>query len=506
MDVEVKRFFVTAKSVQMVVAKLLDLQLIYPVEQAFFSQRLNGLIGNNSLPEIQSFAGIKHDFLLFSPNSQQAQFTLIALTQNTTTDKLTQLMNRASLIEGINQWQQNLNVDEKVALFIVELDSFSKINDVLEHATGDLVLFHLARRLETFSLSPCKLARLHGDEFGLAVRGIVEQKQIWQVAAWLEKQFESPFVVDGRTLYLSAKIGISSLPSPVKDAAELIKSAYVALAQAEKQPVDICSFYTEQFAGKLSEQLLLESELNDAIRQKNQLEVYYQPKQSLTSGNIEGVEALIRWNHPVNGMVSPAAFIPVAEQSDLICDITDLVIEQVCQDLTVFRQHGYKHRISINISARDFMRSDFVDNVLAILKRHHILPQEIELEITEGAFISDFSQCCNALNKLREAGFQISIDDFGTGYSSLSYLRKLPVDVLKIDMSFVREIEQSDAVKQIFKSLIGIARALKLKVVAEGVDNPQQREVLTQIGCDLIQGYLLSKPLALDSFLQKWCS
>ena len=247
--------------------------------------------------------------------------------------------------------------------------------------------------------------------------------------------------------------------------------------------------------------MLLESQLNQALDDETDLEIWYQPKQNLHSMETNGLEALIRWRHPIDGLISPAEFIPLAERTGLICEVTDFVVKQVCQDLPVLRKQGFKGKISINISANDFLRPNLVQALLDIIAESEVSTSDIELEITEGAFISDFNHCILLLNSLKDAGFALSIDDFGTGYSSLSYLTRLPVDTVKIDMSFVRELARSPQAKKIYKGMIDICKALDFKVLAEGVDHDDQRTVLQQIGCDSIQGYLLSKPLALDKLL-----
>lgn len=488
---------------------LADLQtqsIIFPFELDYLLQQINKMVDTSTNDTACFISGMHKDVVLLPSSSGKDEFDIVINRNHEKLDHVTLLPSKYALQRQLDKWIRKDSPEEIIALFIIELNEFSKVNDVIEHAAGDLLLFQLARRLEKLNTFDQKVVRLHGDEFGILVKGFDDLEHIWQVAEWIEKQFELPFEVENNTIYLNPSIGISAIPHAAKNHAELLKTAYFAVNKSKQDTSQVSHFYEAKYAQKLERNLLVESELNTCLRAKQGLEAYYQPKQTLSSNAIDGVEALIRWNHPTDGIVSPGQFIPVAEQSDLICDLTDHIINQVCIDIPVFRANGFTGPVSINISARDFARKDFVTDVCAILELNNVQPADIELEITEGAFISDFNHCCLVLNALRDKGFSISIDDFGTGYSSLSYLRKLPIDVLKIDMSFVRDIEKSNKIRQIYAALIQIADAIDLKVVAEGVDNPLQKEVLKEIGCDLIQGYLLSKPVPLAQFCELFLS
>ncbi|MDN4502146.1 GGDEF domain-containing phosphodiesterase [Alteromonadaceae bacterium BrNp21-10] len=495
-------FTVTAKSLETVISSLIAKSLIYSFERKLLTQLLEKGMSVTPPPPIQVLTGLHKDIVLLAPSQLGGDYKLSLVQNDNKLDVVTQLTSRGNLLAEVHKCIEQNEEKNIIAFFIIELNDFARINDVWEHKTGDLLLYLLARRLEKFAGYSFKLGRLLGDEFGLLVTKLNNIENIWPISAWIESQFDEPFDIKDNQIYLSPKIGISAIPHTATDQASLVKTAYIALNDAENSPVKNSAFYEPRFAENLKQNLIIESELNSALQHSQELEIFYQPKQALKNNEIKGVEALIRWRHPEKGLISPGEFIPVAEQSDLICDITDFVVDQVCKDLPRFRASGYQDKISINISARDFIRPQFVTQVSHILAKNNIEPKDIELEITEGAFISDFHHCCLVLNALRDLGFEISIDDFGTGYSSLSYLRKLPIDVLKVDMSFVKDIEKSDVVRKIFIALIMIADALNLKVVAEGVDNPEQKSVLTEIGCDLIQGYLLSKPLPLKEFCQ----
>lgn len=500
------RFTSSKDTLPTLLAELQTRSIIFPFELDYLLRQINEVVESNSTDSACFISGMHKDVVLLPSSSVKDEFDIVINRNSEKLDHVTLLSSKYALQRQLDKWIRQDHPEEIFALFIIELDEFSKVNDVIEHAAGDLLLFQLARRLEKLKDHDNKVVRLHGDEFGILVKGFDSLEQIWDVAKWIEEQFEKPFEVENNTIYLNASIGISAMPHAARNHNELLKTAYFAVNKSKQDTSQVSHFYEAKYAEKLESNLQTESELNTCLRSSQGLEAYYQPKQTLATGEIDGVEALIRWNHPTKGIVSPGQFIPVAEQSDLICDLTDHIVNQVCIDLPTFRQNGFKGPVSINISARDFARKDFVQDVSGILEKHKVKPSDIELEITEGAFISDFNHCCAVLNALREKGFSISIDDFGTGYSSLSYLRKLPIDVLKIDMSFVREIEKSSKIRQVYAALIQIADALDLKVVAEGVDNPLQRDVLAEIGCDLIQGYLLSKPVPLTQFCELFLS
>ncbi len=405
---------------------------------------------------------------------------------------------RKNMLSQFEPWLRECSEDEIVVLYIIEPDDLSKIRGILGHAVSESILFQFLKRLEKFDQYPCKPFRMHGDSVGLVLRGLPEIEHAWKVGSWLEGQFQAPYVTPVGDIYMAPSIGFSAIPYVANDLNELLHTAYIALHKAQKDPNHACHIYESIFADNLSRSLSLESELNSALRSGQGCEAFYQPKLDLKTDKIIGMEALIRWRHPKHGLLSPAQFIPIAERSSLICDITDHMLHIVCKDISSLRKMGFLGRVSVNISARDFSRQDFVSDICRIIRLHDIEPSNLELEITEGALIHDFSRCCLILSILREKGFTLSIDDFGKGYSSLSYLEKLPVDVLKIDKDFIHNIEKSNDVRTVFTALLQIAHTRKLEVLAEGVENLEQKEVLRSMDCDLIQGYLLSKPMPLD--------
>ncbi len=469
--------------------RLQQQSLIYPYELTYLQRQVD-VWQSLSPQEPQKFPAVYKDIILL-PHGDKIE--LIIDRSQHKLDYVTLLPSRVTLFQQLDDWYRN-DPGANVALFILELDNFSNVNDVAGHATGDLILFEVARRLEKLALDNSTVVRLHGDEFGVAVKGLADVKAIWQLTRELEGVFAPPFKAAQNEYYITPSQGVSVYPHFAKSPNELIKTAYVALNQAKDDPLESAKLYQNTFDQSLKDSVILETELNDALKSRQGLEVWYQPKQHLLDNSGAGLEALVRWRHPKLGLVSPAAFIPLAEKTGLICEITNFVLEQVCKELPQLRAMGAAGRVSINLSAKDFIRKTILQDIDNILAGHQISPQEIELEITEGAFIADFDKCYRLITAFQQRGFTVSIDDFGTGYSSLSYLRKLPVNVLKIDMSFVREIETSNQARAMYQALIDIAKALKLEVVAEGVDNDAQKITLKAIGCDKIQGYLLSPP------------
>lgn len=497
------RYTSTREKLSTLLQELQNKSIIFPFELEQLQRQAKAFSQDNNNHSPCFISGLHKD-VIFLPSSHDNNSIDILINRNTEKlDFITQLPSKYALQRQIDFWLNNLHKDQIIALFLVELDEFSKVNDVLDHAAGDIVLYQAARRLEKLPNYNSKVVRLHGDEFAIVVQGFNNIEQAWEISSWFESQFKTPFIYNELPIYVTPSIGISAIPYVASNYIELLRTAYLALNKAKEDVTRISHFYEAKHAKDLIRELSIKTELSEELQEGKGIEVYYQPKQSLKSNKIEGIEALVRWRHPKKGLVSPADFIPIAEESELICRLTDYVIHKVCKDLSKLKKSGYHHQVSINISAKDFARNDFISDICHIVKQHKVNPKDIELEITEGAFISDVNHCSMLLNALRGFGFSISIDDFGTGYSSLSYLRKLPVDVLKIDMSFVKEIESSKTINRIYSALIEIGKALSLKIVAEGVDNPHQRTTLKSMDCDMIQGYLLSKPLPLDEFCEQ---
>ena len=464
--------------------------LLYPHEFVHLKRLVSAWIADTDNPE--SVVPYVYREIIVIKRGQVAE--MIIRRDPMKYDRITQLPLKYELHEWLEGKYAEAE-DIEVSLYIIELDSFSNINDTAGHHAGDFILYTLAERLNGLELGNKFVARLYGDEFAVAVVHGGETLNKQDCLDAIISTFALSIHVANEDFFITPSIGISQSPHHVDNPVDLLKCAYVALNQAKKDSTNISRVYEPTFTKKLKEQVELESDLKETLLKGEGLEVWYQPKIWLKDDSVAGLEALVRWRHPENGLIPPGVFIPIAERTSLICGITDCVIDNVCRDLPRIRAMGMTGRISINLSAKDFLRPEIVNDVCQILNKHHTQPADIELEITEGAFIADFSVCIDIISQFRVKGFTVSIDDFGTGYSSLSYLRKLPIDVLKVDMSFVRDIEHDESARDIYRALLLIASALKLKVVAEGVDSQGQKAILKDLNCDIIQGYLLSKPM-----------
>lgn len=433
-------------------------------------------------------------------NDIENQHTLAFLASH---DPLTHLPNREHLINCLNRISaangQQLSFS---ALFVIDLDNFKVINDALGHKSGDSLLVQVSKHLAE-ATSPYLLARLGADEFALVVENIATSHDaattsVFAIARDIRQSISQGLVINGHKLNVSASIGVHLIkPRETTSSGELLRCADMAMFDAKERGRDNCVIYSPEMERQVSAQLIIQNDLRDAI-DKRQLEIYYQPIVD-EYGVLSGAEALLRWRHPMFGFISPAEFIPVAERSGLIDNLTRWLIKDVCEFL-VINADKQLPKISLNISARQFNDADFVERLLSEIKGRQLVASAFELELTEHLFLTDISIVKTRFNALKQAGFSVAIDDFGTGYSSLSYLQHLPLSRLKIDASFVRNIGENDQGNAIVKAIIDMGHALKLAVVAEGVETQAQHAYLKAHGCDWFQGYLWSKPLPAAEF------
>ena len=410
-------------------------------------------------------------------------------------DVLTGLPNRALFMERIesilNDPDKNLQIH---AVLFLDLDRFKLINDTMGHDTGDLILKAAAERIHSCIRGYDLVSRFGGDEFTLLLENIGSPQIAATVAEKICISLSKPFSFMAREFYITSSIGISLYPADGADGGLLIKHADTAMYRAKERGNTYC-YYEASMAQIVSSKLELEGDLRRAL-ERNEFLLHYQPQVDIRTGEIIGVEALIRWNHPQAGMVSPARFIPVAEETGLIEKIGEWVLREACRQNKEWQRAGlHPFPVAVNLSARQMEREDIADTVLSVLHDAGLPPCYLELELTESAVMKDPERTRRILQRLRQAGVQISIDDFGTGYSSLSHLKHFPFDKLKIDQSFIREIPDSSDDAAIVLTIIAIARSLKLKVIAEGVENLEQLSYLKDGGCDEMQGYFFSKPL-----------
>lgn len=425
-------------------------------------------------------------------------------------DALTNLPNRMHLVERLeNEIRRARRHHYYGAVLFIDLDHFKNINDSLGHPVGDIVLKQVAQRLQHSVREEDLVARLSGDEF-VVVLTVLDQEldmaglKAGEVAEKIRKSVSEPYPYDDITLHVSCSIGIVVYSDNESSVHELLRFADTAMYQVKAKGRNAIEFFNLGMADKVSHQLKLESELHKALKE-NQFELYFQPKVGVTSGRILGGEALLRWNHPERGMISPGEFIPVLEASGLMIEVGQWVIEEGCRTLSHLARAGLWEqgmRLSLNISPRQFRGQSFVENMARTLEETPIPPKSLELELTEGVVIQSVEETITIMTALSSMGIDFSLDDFGTGYSSISYLKRLPVTTLKIDYSFVRDIVEDRNDRVLVETIVTMGQLLDLLVVAEGVENEQQLDILAGFGCDCYQGYYFSRPVPLEEFKQ----
>ncbi|WP_319585377.1 EAL domain-containing protein [uncultured Desulfobulbus sp.] len=389
----------------------------------------------------------------------------------------------------------------KLAVLFLDLDNFKNVNDTLGHEWGDKLLLQVANRLVAMVREEDTVARLGGDEFLILVAAVASEEMVIDLTKRLLRCFAAPFNVDGNDLFITASIGVAFYPDDGHDPGILTKHADIAMYQAKARGKNNSCLFTSDLSERISYLRQLENNLRQAVMNR-EFTVFYQPKMDPYAKTIIGAEALVRWQKEDGSIVSPADFIPLAEETGLIIPLGELVLEQACQVLNTLNRLGHTDlSISVNLSPLQFVQVNLVDRILAILAKHAVPPSQLELEITESAMMTNLEKTVATLNQLVQAGISISIDDFGTGYSSLSYLKKFPIRTLKIDRSFIRDLPHDLSDSQLVETIILMAHNLAISVVAEGVETEEQLEWLKRCGCEQIQGYFYSKPLPRDDFL-----
>lgn len=418
-------------------------------------------------------------------------------------DSLTGLPNRALLNDRLNmavtvaQRQQEL-----LGVLFIDLDRFKNVNDSFGHVAGDKLLKEAAVRLSSVVRLGDTVSRLGGDEFVVLFPNIKDANNLADLAIKLCNQLRDPYLIDGISVHLTPSVGIAMYPNDGDNANALIKNADAAMYLAKEKGRNNYQFYTPALNSRTLDRLKLESDLRQAIEQGS-FELHYQPQIITDTGNLWGAEALVRWRHPERGLVPPLDFIPLAEETGLIIQLGHWVMCEAARQVTHWRKNGYPTLVvSINISALQFRQTDFLEQTKAVFETLGADPASVELELTESILMGDMEASIAMLEGLRKLGFRIAIDDFGTGYSSLNYLRRLPVNVLKIDQSFVRDMLKEQASLAIVDSIIGLAKALGKETIAEGVETEAEYNLLCQHDCHIVQGYYFSKPLTVANFEQ----
>jgi len=416
-------------------------------------------------------------------------------------DVLTNLPNRTLFFELLGKSIDHARVaSQQVAVLFMDLDRFKYVNDNLGHDIGDRLLQGVAQRVRQTVRSADAVARLGGDEFTVVLNELESPAAAATAAHNIVRALSAPFPIEGHDIFVTASVGIAMFPHDGGDVASLVKHADSAMYRAKRTNTGF-QFYESSMEHSISEHVRLESDLRRAMEQQQQLEVYYQPQVCLTSHRIIGMEALVRWRHPARGMIPPADFIPLAEETGIINQLGDWVLRTACAQLQQFIRNGLPEmRVAVNLSVRQLLQKDFAASVEAVLADTGLPPKLLELEITESTLMENAQDTLAALHRLRELGVRLSIDDFGTGYSSLSYLKRFPVDIIKIDRSFVQDLPQDSDDAAIVSAIIALAHSLRLEVVAEGVETDQQLAFLASRSCDLMQGYHLSPAIPADQF------
>ncbi|MFT6420892.1 MAG: diguanylate cyclase (GGDEF)-like protein [Porticoccus sp.] len=414
-------------------------------------------------------------------------------------DPLTGLPNRTNLMQQLRVMVNRAQIEEKmVAIMFLDLDRFKMINDTLGHDAGDLLLKAVSERIQRCVRNQDFVARLGGDEFTVVLEGVTDRDIVSKIAGKICDALGQPFVFLQQKMFVTTSIGISVFPDDGQDVGSLMKHADSAMFRAKEHRNGYC-FYIKGMEDEMVRRMEVERELRHAAAD-DELILYYQPQIDTASGKMIGAEALIRWQHPKHGLLSPDTFIPLAEESGLINKISDWVLENACKQLKIWRDNGSEMKMAVNLSSKDLQLEDFRQKISNLIDKYEISPQSLELEITENTLMENPEALESDLNALRKMGLTLAIDDFGSGFSSLNYLKRLPVDVLKIDRMFIRDIDRDENDKAIVSGVVALAKSMGLSTVAEGVETEEQYHLLQQLGCDTCQGYYFGKPVSAADF------
>ncbi|MFZ5351213.1 MAG: EAL domain-containing protein [Bacillota bacterium] len=421
-------------------------------------------------------------------------------------DNLTKLPSRQHFYSHLNLTIEDTPfVGYKLAVLFIDLDLFKNINDTLGHDVGDALLQQAASRIvECCNASTDIVARMGGDEFAILLTSISCEEDATSIAKKVLSRLSTPFNIEEHELLISASIGIALYPGHGRDTHEVLKNAGSSMYKAKSQGRNSYQIYTPDINENTMEKFTMQKSLRRAL-ERNELLLHYQPKVDGRTGKLVGIEALVRWEHPHRGLIYPAEFIPLAEETGYIKQIDEWVLRTACNQLKSWINKGHKSlRLAVNLSAWQFKEQHLAEIVASVLEETGIAPNDLELEITETAAMENLNFTVNTLGKLMSMGVNISIDDFGTGYSSLNYLKHFPINFLKIDKTFVADILEDKNTCAIVKAIIEVAHTLNLKVIAEGVETQEQLSLLQELGCDEIQGFYISKPLTVEEIENKF--
>ena len=431
-------------------------------------------------------------------NFDDACKQLTAMKQKVFFDGLTGCLNKATFIESLDAWLSSKERMNEAALLFIDLDDFKKINDALTHELGDKVLNYVGQSLASLLTTDSFIGRFGGDEFVICKTCVNNIEEIHELVYNILSLFEEKLDIGETKVHLTCSVGIAMYPQDGQDSSTLLKNADTAMYKVKDNGKNSYSFYTKSMSQILDRKLLVEEAVREGIG-KHSFYLQYQPIVDMDLEETVGCEALIRLKDSELGFISPAEFIPIAEESDLIIEIGDWVLENALIALKCIHNEGHSEfTMNINVSSIQIKEEGFLDKLKRVIKKVGVSPQSIKLEVTESVLIEDVEKSIEIFKQIKDMGIKIALDDFGTGYSSLNYLRNIPIDVLKMDKTFIDEITTSRVLSEIVDSIIGVAHALDLLVVGEGVEDEMQLEVLRRKGCDLIQGYYYSKPLRVE--------
>ena len=420
-------------------------------------------------------------------------------TFHATHDALTGLPNRSLFLDRLRQAiarARRMFLDKgNLAVLFIDLDRFKEVNDTYGHVKGDQLLQQVAARLRRCLRGSDTLSRIGGDEFVALIPELGGREGAEAVATKILHALREPFLLGDGEFRTSVSVGVAIYPDDGASELELMRNADLAMYHVKRNGRDDIGFFTPDMNTVYAQKVELENELRAAIEQ-GALELHYQPIHNIATGHVEALEALVRWRHPVHGLMDPARFVYIAEESGLICSLGERVLDAACANLRAWQQQGFPDlRVAVNLSAQEFDRPDLVDYVTDTLRRHALPASSLELEITESALAEDMDAVAERAGRLRRSGVRIAIDDFGTRYSSLAYLQSLPISGIKIDQSFIRDLGVRGSSASIVSAMVGIAHGFGLSLVAEGVEKPEHIESLRSFGCDVMQGYHFSRPL-----------
>ena len=484
-------------SVGLYAAMVMMLMIFRPETVNLRAELLHGLVLGGILPWFAILGGqISKLRERLRTTNRELEESLQRIQHVASHDDLTGLPNRnvfnQYLVHAIGQAKRNRS---RLALIFVDLDRFKNVNDGLGHDAGDQALREISGRIRACLREADVVARLGGDEFVILLENVSDGAGLDIVTQKILSCCAAPLQLQGQEFTLSASLGVSLFPDDAEEAVALMKNADIAMYRAKEHGRNAAQYYSAQMRDHAERRIRMESELRRAL-DRQEFVVHYQPKIAISSGQITGVEALVRWENPATGLIGPDKFIPLAEENGLILPIGEWVLRSACRQAAAWHANGVAHaRVAVNLSARQFRAHSLLDTIKAILEETGLPPTMLEIEVTESMVMQDPEQAKQLLSELRNMGAVLALDDFGTGYSSLSYLKRFPFDNVKVDRSFVRNLPADTDDCAIAQAIVAMAHSLRLKVIAEGVETQNQRSFLAGLGCDEFQGYLVSRPL-----------